>query len=273
MAALQRMALDPEFYRSQLNIEVSGDVVRYADVHADWQEADFAAMDPGWLYCVGRSKAKPPYLRSLLERPRGGSKTTDLAAMAAWALAFAAFPVKLVSASGDRDQARLLRDAVRRLCELNPWLGNMLEIQQWLIRNRFNGAELQVLASDGPTNLGLLVDAVLIDELFGWPDVDQSRNNLHVLLSTISKKANCLAQIISNAGNSTSSWYETRESLRQDPSWYFHSLKEKPPWICCFNAFHLISRHRSTYSSGCGQSGFNHGITAAQFSLSGSCCK
>jgi hypothetical protein len=228
---LRRMASDPAYYRSQLNIEVSGDVARYADVAAGWQDADFGAMDRAWLRCVGRLKSEVKPMRAWLERCRGASKTGDMAIMVCWALAFAAFPVKGISASGDRDQAKLLRDAIRRLCELNPWLGDVLEVQQWLVRNKLNGAELEVLSSDAATGYGKLVDFILIDEIGNWSDTDTAQHFWYVVSSTLTKKQNCLCVAITNAGRVDTWQWNIREAIREDDGWYFHALCTVPGWI------------------------------------------
>ena len=230
-AMLTRMATDPEFYRSQLNIEVSGDVVRYADVGTGWQDADFRAMDPAWLRCVGRTKGEVIPMRAWLERCRGASKTGDLAVMVCWALYFATFPLRLISASGDKDQAKLLRDAIRRLCELNPWLGDALEVQQYIIRNKLNGSELEVLSSDAATGYGKLVDGILVDEIGNWSNTDQAQHFWYVVSSTLTKKQNCLCVAITNAGRVDSWQWEIREAIREDRNWYFHQLSTVPEWI------------------------------------------
>lgn len=228
---MQRMASDPAYFRSQLNIEVSGSVVRYADVHADWQEEDFRAMDAAWLRAVGRSKDDVRYMRAWLERCRGASKTSDQAISVCWALCFATFPAKGISASGDRDQAKLLRDAIRRLCELNPWLGQVLEVQQWIVRSKTNGAEFEIMSSDAASAYGLLVDFILVDEIANWQDADRAQHFWHVISSTLTKKANCLCVSITNAGRVDSWQWDVREAIRSDEGWYFHSLTKTPKWI------------------------------------------
>jgi hypothetical protein len=228
---LQRMAASPGFYRSQLTIEVAGDAVRYTDVAADWQEDDFKAMDAAWLRCVGKSRQDVPRTRSWLERCRGASKTADLAISACWALAFASRPVKLISASGDKDQARLLRNAVRRLCELNPWLGSTLQVQQYTVRNIYTGSELEVLSSDAATGFGILADAILVDEVANWPETDSAEHFWHVISSTMTKKRNCLCLCISNAGRVDGWQWAVRSAIREDSNWYFHALATIPPWI------------------------------------------
>lgn len=231
LATMQRMATDPAFYRSQLSIEVSGDVVRYCDAAAGWQEKDFIAMDPAWLRCVGRTKADVTPMRSWLERCRGASKTSDLAIMACWALCFATFPLKLISASGDRDQAKLVRDAIRRLCELNPWLGDVLEIQNWIVRNKLNGSELSVESSDASSAFGKLVDGIALDEISNWAETEQAKQYWYVISSTLMKKKNLICLSICNAPRVDSWQWGLRESVREDANWYFHSLREIPSWI------------------------------------------
>lgn len=228
---MQRMAADPGFYRSQLSIEVSGEVVRRADVVAGWQTADETAMDPAWLRCVGRTKTEVRPMRAWLERCRGASKTSDMAVMVCWAMRFATFPLRGISASGDRDQAKLLRDAIRRLCELNPWLGATFEIQNWIVRNTITGAELEIMSSDAASGYGKLVDFILIDEIGNWADTDQAKHFWSVISSTLSKKANCLCVAITNAGRVDSWQWEVREAIREDDNWYFHALSTVPSWI------------------------------------------
>ncbi len=230
-SALHRMATDPAYFRSQLVIEVAGKPVRYASVAADWKELDFQAMDPAWMRCAGLLDNGVQKMRAMLERCRGASKTADLAIMGCWALAFAVFAIRLISCSGDRDQAKLLRDAIRRLATLNPWLGQTLQIQQWTIRNERNGGELEVLSADSSTAFGQLADAILIDELHNWPDTDSAKNFWTVVASTLAKKANCLAVAISNAGRLDSWQWKVREAIREDENWHFHSLAVVPDWI------------------------------------------
>ena len=224
----QRMASDLAYYRSRLLIEVSGKVVRYSDVAAEWQDQDFKAMDQAWLRCVGLGDTDVK-MRSLLERCRGASKTSDLAIMAAWGLKFAPRRVKFNWYSGDQDQAALGVEALETLCALNPWLG--LEIQRKIVRNPATGSALEILSSDAATGYGQLVDAVLVDEIANWPDTPSAEKLWHVVASTLPKKKNCLCQIITNAGRIDSWQWKVREVIREDAGWYFHNLRVTPSWI------------------------------------------
>jgi hypothetical protein len=104
----QEMSSSPEAFRKNLLIDADGSVVPFRP--DPWQDADFRAMDPGWLRATGRGRGKRGLIRrAWMERPRGHSKTHDLSVPATWALLFASRPVKGIAAAADRDQAGLLK--------------------------------------------------------------------------------------------------------------------------------------------------------------------
>jgi hypothetical protein len=230
-AAIQRMARDPQFYRDNLLIEVSGEVVRYRDIKAPWQERDFQQMDPAWLRCIGGSTQGNVKMRSMLERPRGASKTFDMAAMVLWALLFATWAVRFLFASGKRDQAKLPLIAMQKLCRLNRWMDPVIDLQANVARNVRTGAQVEAISSDSNTNYGHLADGICCDEWANWPDTPSAQDLWHVLSSTLLKKKNCIAQVISNAGSMTSWQWPIREQIRRSDDWYFHALETKPDWF------------------------------------------
>ena len=82
-----RYAKDPAAFRDDLLVDADGSVKRFGDVQDEWQKQDFTALDPALKRAAGRSD-EPAKMRAYLERPRGHSKTTDLAVTAVWALTF-----------------------------------------------------------------------------------------------------------------------------------------------------------------------------------------
>lgn len=228
-----RYAADPATFRADLLIDVSGTVRRLGEVLDPWQAADFAALDPALLRCAGRRQGDCNG-RVYLERPRGHSKTTDLSATVAWALAFAARPIRGYAFAADQDQARLLKDAVQALTRLNPWLGAILEVQRTGISNVApghpgEGSRLEVFTSDVASSYGILPDMIVADELTHW----QGDGSLwHSLLSSAAKRATCLLAVISNAGFVDSWQWHVREAARVDPSWHFSRLDgPQASWI------------------------------------------
>ncbi|HEX7378402.1 MAG TPA: terminase large subunit, partial [Pirellulales bacterium] len=217
-----------------------------------WQAADFAALDPAWQRVAGSLDPSPSIAakigeairgmvgpappddgiarRAYLERPRGHSKTADLAVMVAWVLFASPRRLAGVAAAADKDQARLLRDAVAKLTALNAWLASYLDAQVNKIINPHTGSTLDILSADAPSSYGLTPDFIVVDELTHWP-----REELwHSLLSSAAKRRHCLLVIIANAGlGQGESWqWRVRANAETDPAWYFHSLDgPQASWI------------------------------------------
>jgi hypothetical protein len=220
-----KYAADPAAFRADLIVDVDGVARRFGDVQDDWQAADSAALDPALLRCAGRSDADAR-MRAYLERGRGHSKTTDLAIMAVWALAFSTRPLRGYCYAADKDQANLLRQAMETLVRLNPWLGEILTVEAHRVVNSAKGhpgegGTLTIEASDVGSSYGILPDLIIADELVHW----QGDGSLwHSLISSAAKRSNCLMVVISNAGFVDSWQWGVREAARTDPAWIFSRL-------------------------------------------------
>jgi len=200
-----------------------------------WQERDFAALDLAWLSLASRS---PVYShrrpddrvlrRAYIERPRGHSKTSDMAMQIAWILLAAKEPVSGLAAAADRDQANLIHRAIRRLAKLNRDVCDELVFVQHLVKNSTTGSQLEVISSDVRSSWGALPDFVVCDELCHWekPDLWYS------LLSSAAKKPTCLLIVLTNAGVGRGWQWDVREHAQANDSWYFSSLDgPHAPWI------------------------------------------
>ena len=212
----------PSRFRSHLLIDIGkGRRVPLGAVSEPYQAQDFAALDSGWRASIA-GEGTPQYLRAYLERPRGHSKTTDIAAMASWALLAAKRKVRGVCAAGARKQAKFLRDAIDGMARLNPWLGERLKIHNWLVINEATGSTLDILASDDETSYGETPDFVILDELTHW----KSQDLWTALFSSVAKVPNCMLVVIANAGHGKGvSWqWKIREECRTNDRWYFHRL-------------------------------------------------
>jgi hypothetical protein len=235
---LSRLIAAPEVFRQHLLIDTDTGPHPLAHCLDTWQAADFAALDSGWRRVAGHDIAGAQ--RAYLERPRGHSKTADLAVMATWALFAARKQITGVAAAADKDQARLLRDSIAKLVSLNTWLAPILEVQAYRVANRRTGSTLEILSADALSSYGLTPDFIVADELTHWPS-----DALWVsLLSAAAKRAHSMLVIISNAGvGAGSSWqWKIRASAEIDPDWYFHSLNG-----CCaswISAKHLAEQRR-----------------------------
>lgn len=223
---------EPHEFRRRLLIEAGGELRLLGDVADDWQDRDFHALDSGWR-CVAGQDIESSTLRAYLERPRGHDKTTGIAAMASWVLFASRRRIEGIAAASDREQSQLIRDAAEKLIANNPWLGTILQVRNYEVRNQFTKSRLQILATDAAGNYGKMPDFLIVDELTHWLQ-ESNRLNWEALFSAVAKRAHCMVVIISNAGiGEGSSWqWQIREMARTEPSWYFSRIDgPKASWI------------------------------------------
>jgi hypothetical protein len=221
-------ANDPAQFREDLLVECDGSVRRFGEVMDPWQRNDFAALDHAMRKCNGRTTKfrLKNILRAYFERSRGHSKTTDLAVICCWLLAFATRPLKGYAFAADKDQAALLKDAIETVIRLNPWLGKILEVQKYQVANIAKGhpgcgSRLEISTSDVGSSYGILPDFIIADELTHW----QGDGSLwHSIISSAAKRRDCLLVVIANAGFVDSWQWGVREAARTSGDWYFSRL-------------------------------------------------
>ncbi len=224
----QQARLRPDLFRELLRLPNDPDRL-LSEVLQSWQQNDLAALDSAWQDLAGTLTSKVPLIRrAYLERPRGHSKTSDMAVQVAWILLAARHPVNGLAAAADRDQAIFLHDSLRRLASANPDLLNSLQFLEHLVRNRETGSRIEFISSDVKSSFGALPDFVVCDELSHWPKPDL----WYSLISSAAKKPTCVLTILTNAGIGRGWQWDVRESARLDPRWYFSSLDgPHAPWI------------------------------------------
>ncbi|MBL4884554.1 MAG: terminase, partial [Planctomycetaceae bacterium] len=192
-----------------------------------WQVEDFAALDPGWLRLAGQT-AESAIQLAYLERPRGHSKTTDMAVQLAWILQHSLLPVEGLAAAADLDQGKLILNAVERIAKMNPRFCDQLEFRQQSVFNRETGSRLTIISSDVQSSWGQLPDFVICDELSHW----EKPELWYSLLSSAAKKPNCMLVVLTNAGVGRGWQWDVREAARESSRWHFSSLKGcQAPWI------------------------------------------
>lgn len=219
-------AAHPKLFRAHLKV-LANDSRLFENVIQPWQDADFCALDDAWMTLSGKL-VRAESRRAYLERPRGHSKTTDMAVQVAWILQYAKHAVKGIAAAADQDQAALLHRAVAELATLNPVLCPDLVARKTAIINPVTGSRLDVISSDVRSSWGQLPDFVICDELCHWEKPDL----WHSLLSSAAKKPHCLLAVLTNAGVGFGWQWQVREAARTSAEWHFHSLQgSQAPWI------------------------------------------
>ncbi len=214
----------------QLRVEddANGKSAPFASVADPWQQDDVQAIVPGLLQAMGYPQPGEPCKRHYWQRSRGHSKTGDAGLLAAWALAFARRPLRIVAAAGDADQASYIKDAIDRVVRLNPFLDarkkhgpkgerGVLEIAKDGVSNRLSGARLDVISSDSATSFGSLPDVLLVDEWSHWRA--GHKTFWTSLFSSIGKRRDAVLLVLSNAGWKGTWQAETLPKLQADPAW------------------------------------------------------
>lgn len=216
-------------FRSQVLISNDGKLEKFTDIVEDWQNADFLASDPSWTAIIHgmRLKTQKYFWR---ERARGHSKTTDLAVMVLCALYSSPTKITGVAGAASKDQARIIRDSIDGIVRSNPWLHRMVDVQNYVVKNKTTGSMFEIISSDESTSYGKTVEFIICDELTHWKTSELWKS----LFSTSGKKTNCILVVITNAGYGRGqSWqWEIREKARTLPNWHFSCLEgPRAKWI------------------------------------------
>ncbi|MFQ5735019.1 MAG: terminase large subunit domain-containing protein, partial [Planctomycetaceae bacterium] len=219
-------ATHPTAFRRDLRL-TNDPAALFGAMATPWQESDFCAFDDAWRKLAGQD-VEPQFRRAYVERPRGHSKTSDMAMQLAWILQFARQPVHGLAAAADREQAALIRDAVFRIARLNPTFCRDLRFTKFEIANAVTGSRLTVISSDVQSSWGALVDFIICDELCHWDNADL----WHSLYSSAAKKHDCILAVLTNAGVGRGWQWDVRETARRSSQWHFSSVEgPAAPWI------------------------------------------
>ena len=192
----------------------------FGDVADQWQWDDLAQLAPRLEYLAGlRTSCKAPrcYWRT---RPRGHDKTSSIARVVNWLLAFSRRKVQVAVGAADKDQAQLLLEAASNEAQHNPWIKDRVSYQSKQATGP--GGRLRVLESDAKSAYGLLSDVYIADELTHW----KSRDLWNALWSGRHKRPGSMFLVITNAGEKDSWQEEILKSAKRNTKLW--SVSEAP---------------------------------------------
>ena len=196
---------------------------RWGDAAQPWQWADAqAVLEPG-----------PDDPRShFLTRPRGASKTSDLAGVAVSALLTQLRPqARAYAVAADADQARLLVDAMHGFVMRTPGIGGALQVDRWKVAATRSGASLEVLPADGPSAYGLLYDLAIVDEIAQWKSTPGPRMVWEAVLSAAPKVAGARLVVMTSAGDPAHWSYGVLSHAKASNAWRVHEVPGPTPWM------------------------------------------
>jgi phage terminase large subunit-like protein len=167
-----------------------------------------------------------------LTRSRGSSKTSDLAG-----IAIAASLTQLPAAShsyalaADRDQGRLLVDAVEGFVRRTPMLRDSFQLGTWRVVNLRNGAVLEVLAADAAGAWGLRPAFVIVDEIAQWASTSAPRRLWEAVSTAVAKVEGARLAVLTTAGDPAHWSRKLLDHAQRDPLWRVHEVRGPAPWL------------------------------------------
>ena len=194
---------------------------RWGDVATPWQWDDASAvLDLGG-----------PAPLHYLTRPRGASKTVDLAGVALAALLDQLPPgAQAYAVASDRDQARLLLDEVGAFAFRTPALAGQIDVGTWSATTKA-GARIVALAADDSGAYGLRPHFVVADELAQWGTTTKPRRFWEAVVSAVPKVRGCRLAVLTTAGSPEHWSYRVLTHAKTEPRWRVHELPGPTPWI------------------------------------------
>lgn len=192
----------------------------WGDIATDWQQDDASAIfdtaGPRWHY---------------LTRPRGGSKTTDVAGVAlAWLATEAPAGARGYVLASDLDQAALLVDAAAGLVDRTPALRSVITVSNLKLLAK-SGASVEVLAADGASAFGLRPHFLILDEYAQWPSTRNTRRLWTALLSSMGKVPGSRLVILTSAGEPGHPSYKVLQEARSSSRWRVSEVPGPLPWV------------------------------------------
>lgn len=128
--------------------------------------------------------------------PRGSDKTSSIGRFCNYLCVFGRrdVPLRISVAAADKNQAKLVRNAMETEARLNPWFERYIKINKYDASGP--GGNLQILSADAGSAYGLGDDVIICDELTHWPAED-----LWVAMTSGAiKRLHNLLVVITNAG-------------------------------------------------------------------------
>ena len=214
-------ALEPLDLLAGLVVDDEG--TRWGDLATLQQRADAEAILTG----IDPDDARLHFLT----RPRGGSKTTDLAAVLLVILLTQA-PRRSTSHAyaRDLDQALLLLDALRALAERSG-LAGLLDIGVWTVTVKATRALLRVESADAASAFGRIPFFVVADELAQWPTARSAKNLWEAITSGLPKRKNSRLVVLTSAGDPAHWSARIIDGARGSARWRVSEMPGPLPWM------------------------------------------
>jgi phage terminase large subunit-like protein len=166
-------------------------------------------------------------------RPRGGSKTTDAAGWCVVSMLETLRPgSRLYAFASDKDQGRLLVEALAGLVARTPALQTALQVDAYRVVAKRSGCVLEVLPADVASAYGLRPAFVIADEVCQWPTGAGSRGLWEAVWSAMPKVPGSRLACITTSGD-PAHWTKKAifDPACRSPRWSVFETPGPLPWV------------------------------------------
>lgn len=217
-------------YLEQVTIDRVPEPEPFGVVGEVWQwKYIFGPLIPAIEKIMGRNPGYNGPMGFWYTLPRGHDKTSSIARIINGCLCYSKRMVRVSVAAKDRDQAALIRLAMEKERDLNPWFGNHLIIDRY--RAKGPSGEVEILSADSKGSYGLSTDFYICDELTHWEREDFWTAIFSGQIKRTSVDGSyCVFVVLTNAGFKGTWQHElllrikgcSSRNWQPDPTWYVY---------------------------------------------------
>lgn len=227
-AFVELCSRDPIFFFKNLIVSGPKGERKLGEIWADVQKKDFQALAPALMYCGGLTNKKPKYQRFWIQRSRGYSKTSDIAAAMLWLLMFSKKPQQAYCVAEDKEQASLVRAQMIQITQYNQWILDIIDIKRTEVENKITKSIMRIESSDEMSSFGWSPTAIIADEISHW----SNEGFWGSVASSFAKRVASGAILICacNAGKGHDWKYQIKQAAMESDLWWHHSPHSYAPW-------------------------------------------
>ncbi len=161
---VRRSADDLELFARGLVIPAAHGDVLFDDCIVPFQEEFFRAVAPS--LSALRTGDVPPCRRFWVERTKKSAKDSDVAICLLWLMAFPKRPLLVQVSAANQEQADIIRTRAKDILFHNPWLRDLVRIQNYRIIGRDGVGEVKIEATGkGGSKQGPTPHLLILNEL------------------------------------------------------------------------------------------------------------
>jgi hypothetical protein len=156
------------FFLDACVIPVSPDPRPFGMVADQWQRELVSAKIPAVNNLAGFPDQDATHTHFLSILARGHDKTGLQGRIAAFLLCYSRRPVNGYIVAADKDQGRILVEAMQQEAQMNPWYGDKLEFSKYEVVGP--AGKFEVVPADAGSAYGFRGNVYILDELTHWKE-------------------------------------------------------------------------------------------------------